>query len=74
MVVKISFNGGKHYNFFAGTHVGFHPRGSTWKEGLDIVVEGGQGKECANIPIDAESNTQIYLMNDLGKTIEKIFV
>jgi len=74
MIVKIVCDKGKHYNLYEGSHVGFHPKGSTWEDGLTVVVEGQNGKDCVTIEVEAEQDTQIYLMNDRGKTVEKIFV
>lgn len=74
MIVKIMHDKGKHYNLYEGNHVGFHPKGTTWEKGLTVVVEGQNGKDCVTVEIDEKSDTQIYLMNDRGKTVEKISV
>ena len=74
MVVRLNQYSGKHVNFYEGTHVGVHPKGTTWEKGLTVIVEGRNGKDCVTVEIEEGSNTQIYLMNDQGKTIEKIFV
>lgn len=81
MVVRIEHDNRKHINFYEGSHVGFHPKGITkkgasWdkKQGLVVIVEGRNGKDCVTIEIEGESETLIYLMNDQGKTVEKIFV
>lgn len=74
MIVKIVCDTGKHYNLYEGSHVGLHPKGPTWKDGLVIVVEGRNGKDCVTIEVDKKSDTQIYLMNNEGKTVEKVFV
>lgn len=75
MIVRIDHEKGKHINFYEGTHVGFHPKGVTWEEGLTVVVEGRNGKDCITIEITADDkDARIFLMNDLGKTVEKIFV
>lgn len=74
MIVKIVCDKGKHNNLYEGNHVGFHAKGSTWKEGVTVVVEGRNGKDCVTIEVEKGSDTQLYLMNDQGKTVEKIFV
>ena len=74
MIVKIIHDKGKHVNLYEGNHVGFHPKGVRWENGLTVVVEGQGGKDCVTIEIDEGSNTQIYLMNDRGKTVEKILI
>jgi len=72
MIVRVNFDKGKHVNFYEGSHVGFHPKGVKWEDGVTIVVEGR--KDSVTIEVDKKSDTQIFLMNDQGKTIEKIFV
>ena len=74
MIVRIDHEKGKHVNFYEGTHVGFHPKKAIWKDGLTVVVEGKNGKDCVTIEIEPGSNTRIFLMNGQGKTIEKIYV
>ncbi len=74
MIVKIIHNKGKHYNLYEGSHVGFHPKGKNWEGGLTVVVEGRNGKDCVTVEIDKGSDTQLFLMNDQGRTVEKIFV
>jgi len=74
MIVKIVHNKGKHYTLYEGSVIGFHPKGSIWGKGLTITVEGRNGRDCITVEIDEGSDTQIYLMNDQGKTVEKIFV
>jgi len=72
MIVKVFTEKGKHVNFYEGNHVGFHPKGTRWEDGLTIIVEGR--KDSVTVEIDKGTDTQIYLMNDQGKTVEKIFV
>ena len=74
MIVKMNYDKGKHVNFYEGNHVGFHPKGATWEEGLTVVVEGRNGKDCVTIEVDEGGDTQLYLMNNEGKTVEKVFV
>lgn len=70
MVVRIVHDDGKHDSFYEGSHITFHISGG----GVEVVVERHKDKEPVTIGIDRDSNTQIYLMNDQGKTVEKIFV
>lgn len=72
MIVKVISDKGKHVNFYEGSHVGFYPKGARWEDGLTIIVEGR--KDSVTVEIDKGTDTQIYLMNDQGKTVEKIFV
>jgi len=75
MIVRIDHEKGKHINFYEGSHVGFHPKGPRWEDGLTIVVEGRNGKDCVTIEITSDDvDARIFLMNDQGKTVEKIFV
>lgn len=74
MIVKIICDRGKHYNLYEGSHIGLHPKGTTWEKGLTLVVEGRNGKDCVTIEVDEGKDTQLYLMNNEGKTVEKIFV
>lgn len=74
MIVKVVHDEGKHFNFYEGNHIGFHPKGKLWKDGVTIVAEGRNGKDCVTVEIDKGSNTQIFLMNDQGKTVERMYV
>ena len=76
MVVKIVHDSGKHYNLHEGAHIGFHPKGNLWEDGVTVVVEGrgAAGIDSITIEIEKGSNTKIFLMNNQGKTIEKIYV
>ena len=74
MIVKTVQDHGKHVNFYEGNHIGFHPEGATCKDGVIIVIEGRNGKDCVTLEIGEKSDSQIYLMNNQGKTIEKILI
>jgi hypothetical protein len=70
MVVKVIK--GSHHNLYEGSHVGFHAIGEHWEDGVSIVVESP--KESTTIEVAGHSDTQIFLMNDSGKTIERMSV
>lgn len=72
MIVKIVTEDGKHWNLYEGTNVGLHPKGGNWDDGVDIYIEGSNNS--VGIEVEKGSNTQIYLMNDQGKTVDSIYV
>ncbi len=76
MVAKVIHDGGKHVNLHEGSHVGFHPKGKTWKDGCTLVVEGRSANAVDSLTIEIEpgSNSEVYVMNDAGKTIEHIHI
>ena len=71
MIVRVETGNKKHVNFYEGEHIGFHPVGKDYKDGLTVIVEGK--KTGVTIEVEKDSNTRIFLMNNQGKTIESIF-
>ena len=76
MIVKVNHEHGKHINLYEGTHIGFHPKGEKWEDGFTIVIEGRDDRDCTTLeitPDDVGIGVSVFLMNDSGKTVERVF-
>jgi len=72
MLIRVEQDDGKHINFYEGSHVGFHPEGNKMENGVTIIVE--ERKNSVTLNIEKGSKTRIFLMNDQGRTIEKVYI
>ena len=66
MIVRI-IEDDKHDNFYEGNRVGFHEDSG---EFLTVIVENN--KDSLTIEVEKNKNIRIFIMNNEGKTINKI--
>ena len=78
MILKIVSDSGKHYSLHEGPRIGIHPKGETWSDGCTIIVEGRGANSSDSLTIEVNhkpnKHTEIYIMNDCGKTVEHVSV
>lgn len=67
MVVRIDY-GKLRCDFYEGKHIGFFPN----EGGIDIFIEGS--KSSITVGVEQGFDVHIYLMNNQGKTIDKISI
>lgn len=76
MIVRVEHNHGDHINFYEGNHVGIHKAleaGEKQTEGLQLIVESGN-QMPVTIELAKDNMTRVFIMNDNGKTIDKIYL
>ena len=72
MIVKIVKKDGQYYSFYEGAFIGICPKEHRWEDGVTIQVDGRTNS--VTLEIEKGDSTQVYLMNDQGKTVETLYI
>lgn len=74
MIVRVETKNSKQVNFYSGDHVGFH-EGQKYKESnaifFTIIVESRKNSLTLDLDMIKDKGSQIYLMNNAGRVIDK---